>query len=198
MILIQLLSAFLRIGAFSFGGGYAMIPLIAAEVEQYGWIDPKTFADVIAIAEMTPGPIAINLATFVGYKSAGFLGAAIATIGVALPSFLLILLVGGWLKRLRGNPVKEAVFAGIRPVTAGLIASAAYLVGKGTLMAAEQGVPGRALLNLGGTSIDVPSVLIAAACLVVLLKSKLHPGMVILGAAAVGILVGLVFPGFGR
>jgi chromate transporter len=198
MILIQLFFAFLRIGAFSFGGGYAMIPLIAAEVEQYGWIDPKTFADVIAIAEMTPGPIAINLATFVGYKSAGVLGSAIATIGVVLPSFLLILLVGGWLRRLRGNPVKEAVFAGIRPVTAGLIASAAYLVGKGTLVAAVQGVPGRALLKLGETAVDLPSALIAVVCLAVLLKSRLHPGVVILGAAAVGILVGLVFPGFGR
>ena len=197
-MMLQLFLAFLRIGSFSFGGGYAMIPLIAAEVEQYGWIEPKTFADVIAIAEMTPGPIAINLATFVGFKTAGFFGSAVATIGVVLPSLLLILLIGGWLRRLRGNPLKEAVFAGIRPVVAGLIASAAFLVGKGTLLAGDSAPMGVPALRLGAFALDIPSVLISAICLAVLLKSRLHPGAVILGAAALGILVGIPFPGFGR
>jgi chromate transporter len=197
VILLQLFIAFIRIGAFSFGGGYAMIPLIAAEVERFRWIDTKTFADVIAIAEMTPGPIAVNLATFVGYQTAGLAGSTVATFGVVLPSLVLIILVGGWLRRMQGNRLKDAVFAGIRPVVAGLIASAVYVVGKGTLVVAGNAVGGSPVIRLPGIAFDLPSLLIALACLFVLLKSKLHPGAVILGAAAAGILTGFVVPGFG-
>lgn len=88
MIYLKLFLSFVKIGLFSFGGGYAMIPLIQKEIESHGWLTPSQFIDIIAIAEMTPGPIAINSATFVGYNTAGFLGGAVATFGVALPSLV--------------------------------------------------------------------------------------------------------------
>jgi chromate transporter len=91
MIYLSLLITFFKIGLFSFGGGYAMIPMIEREIESHGWLSPAEFIDIIAIAEMTPGPIAVNSATFVGFKTAGILGGLFATLGVALPSLLLIL-----------------------------------------------------------------------------------------------------------
>lgn len=202
MILVQLFFAFLRIGAFSFGGGYAMIPLIAAEVERYGWIDGKTFADVIAIAEMTPGPIAVNLATFVGFRSAGFAGSVVATFGVVLPSFVLIMVIGAWLRSLRNNPVKDAVFAGFRPAVIGLVVSAALVVGRsafvlrpGTKAAAAASYPS---LDLAGIPLDIPSIVIAAATLVALFRTRIHPGLILVGAGVAGALTGVVLPVFGR
>ncbi len=203
MILLQLFTAFLRIGAFSFGGGYAMIPLIASEVERFGWIDDKTFTDIIAIAEMTPGPIAVNLATFVGFKTQGLVGAAIATLGVVTPSFLLILLIGAWLKGLKGNPIKDAVFAGFRPVVVGLVLSAVLVVARSAFVlhqhatqAFQDGAyPG---LHLAGRAIDLPSILIGGATLIALFKTRVHPGLILLGTGGLGILVGIFFPAFGR
>ena len=92
MIYLQLFLTFLKIGAFTFGGGYAMIPLIRESVLGYGWLSEEQILNFIAIAESTPGPIAVNMATFVGASQAGILGALVATLGVVLPSFIIILL----------------------------------------------------------------------------------------------------------
>ena len=122
---LDLFVTFFRIGAFTFGGGYAMVPLIKSEAaDKKGWISEEDMLDIIAIAESTPGPIAINSATFVGYKTAGVLGSACATLGVVLPSFLIIALLGALLDRFSSlKPVAYAFF-GIRAGVLALIIKA--------------------------------------------------------------------------
>ncbi len=111
----QVFASFFRIGAFTFGGGYAMIPLIQNEaVEKRGWVTDEDILDIIAIAESTPGPIAINSATFVGYRAAGVLGSVCATLGVVLPSFVIILLISFVLKQFQDIKAVQYAFAGIR------------------------------------------------------------------------------------
>ena len=110
----DLFFTFMKIGAFTFGGGHAMIPLIQKEtVEKKGWISDDDIFDVVAIAESTPGPVAINSATFVGYKTAGFFGALAATLGVILPSFIIIFIISGVLREFRENTVVKYAFFGI-------------------------------------------------------------------------------------
>ena len=121
----KLFSTFFRIGAFTFGGGYAMIPLIQREaVEKNGWISDEDILEVVAIAESTPGPIAINAATFVGYRVAGFVGALGATAGVVLPSFLVILLISGVLRQFQYLDAVRYAFVGIRAGVLALIVKA--------------------------------------------------------------------------
>ena len=93
MVLIKLFLAFLKIGAFTFGGGYAMIAMIQAEAERHGWLTQEELVDFVALSESTPGPLAVNMATFVGIRTGGILGAIIATIGIVLPSFIIILII---------------------------------------------------------------------------------------------------------
>ena len=114
-VLINLFMAFARIGAFTFGGGYAMIPLIQKEaVEKRGWVTDEDILDIIAIAESTPGPIAINSATFVGYKAAGVLGSVCATLGVVLPSFVIILALSFVLQQFQSVEIVQYALNGIR------------------------------------------------------------------------------------
>lgn len=111
----SLFATFMKIGGFTFGGGYAMIPIIHAEVvEQKGWLTEDDMVDILAIAESTPGPIAINSATFIGYKKGGLLGSALATLGVVLPSFLMILLISLFFTQFREAQWVGHAFAGIR------------------------------------------------------------------------------------
>ena len=121
----RVFSTFFKIGAFTFGGGYAMIPLIQREaVEKQGWISEEDILEVVAIAESTPGPIAINAATFVGYRVAGFSGAVCATVGVVLPSFVIILLISGVLRRFQNVDAVRYAFVGIRAGILALIVKA--------------------------------------------------------------------------
>ena len=168
MELWTLFYSFFKIGAFSFGGGYAMIPLIQQEIVlRHGYLTLQQFSDIIAIAEMTPGPIAVNSATFVGYRVAGVTGSAVSTFGVVLPSFLVILLVASFFVRFQHHPAVQAVLRGIRPVVIALIALAAVTVGRISL-------------------VDWPSALIALLVLVAILKTKLHPVLIIVGAGIMG------------
>lgn len=113
--LLQVFLSFFKIGAFTFGGGYAMIPLIQNEaVEKRGWVTDDDILEVIAIAESTPGPIAINSATFVGYRAAGVLGSVCATLGVVLPSFVVILVISFVLKQFQDIKAVQYAFQGIR------------------------------------------------------------------------------------
>lgn len=124
-VLLQLFLTFLKIGAFTFGGGYAMIPLITHEaVIKHKWIEEKDILDVVAIAESTPGPIAVNSATFVGYRVGGFLGAALATTGVVLPSFIIIFIIAAVLRQFRELKYVSCAFMGIRAGVLALIIKA--------------------------------------------------------------------------
>ena len=118
---------FMKIGAFTFGGGYAMIPLIQREaVEKHGWVTDDDILEIVAVAESTPGPIAINAATFVGYRVAGFFGAAAATMGVVLPSFLIILLISRVLQAFQSLQAVQYAFFGIRAGVLALLLKALW------------------------------------------------------------------------
>ena len=129
--LLSVFGVFFRIGAFTFGGGYAMIPLIQKEaVEKKKWITDDDILEIIAIAESTPGPIAINSATFVGYRVAGFLGALAGTLGVVLPSFVLILALSYVLQEFQEFPVVQYAFTGIRAGVLALLCKALWTMYK--------------------------------------------------------------------
>ncbi len=128
---LSLFWTFFKIGAFTFGGGYAMIPLIQREVvENHKWLDDDDIMTVIAISESTPGPIAINMATFVGYRTGGVLGSTMATFGVVLPSFIIILLVSGALREFYHLDVVRYAFQGIRAGVLALIFKALWTLYK--------------------------------------------------------------------
>lgn len=126
MIYPDLFLTFARVGLFTFGGGYGMMPLIQEVVTQRGWLDAETLLQYIGICESTPGPIAVNMATFIGASQAGILGSACATLGVVLPSFVIILLIAAVLKDFRQDPHVRAALAGITPVVAGMITATGF------------------------------------------------------------------------
>lgn len=129
MILIELFIGFLKVGCFAFGGAYGAIPLIRDVVLSYGWLDEEMLTYMIAVSESTPGPIMVNLATYVGSSQAGFPGAAAATLAVVLPSFLIILLVTALLKAVLKDPCVQAVLRGLKPCMIGIIlATGAYMI----------------------------------------------------------------------
>lgn len=127
----QMFMTFVKIGSFTFGGGYAMIPLIQREVvDNKKWIDRKEFIDMLAMAQSAPGVMAINTAIFIGYKMKGFKGSLVTAFGTALPSFLIILFIAIVFTNFRDNPVVERIFKGIRPAVVALIAAPIYKMGK--------------------------------------------------------------------
>ena len=120
--LLTLFLSFLKIGAFTFGGGYAMIPIIQREViDRRKWIAGSDFLDLLTVAQSAPGPISLNTAVFVGYKIGGYAGAAAAVLGVVLPSFVIILLIAMFFSGIRNNPFVDAAFRGMRPAVVALI-----------------------------------------------------------------------------
>ena len=135
LVLIQLFTTFLKIGAFSFGGGYAMLPLLEEEViRNHAWMTSSEFIDIFAISEMTPGPIAVNAATFLGFRVSGVLGAAAATLAVILPSFVVISLIYLSLNKFKESKYVGWVFEGIRPIVIGLIIAAGITVSKSSFV----------------------------------------------------------------
>lgn len=130
MLYFQLFYTFFKIGLFGFGGGYAMLSMIQGEVvTRYGWLSPQEFTDIVAISQMTPGPIGINSATYVGFTATGSVwGAVIATFAVVLPSFILMLAISKFFLKYQKHPAVEAVFSGLRPAVVGLLASAALVL----------------------------------------------------------------------
>lgn len=141
MIFLQLFYTFFKIGLFGFGGGYAMLSMIQNDVVmRHGWLSSSEFADIVAISQMTPGPIGINAATYVGYTAAvnagcshetGILGSAIATCSVVLPSFILMILISRFFLKYQKHPAVASVFGGLRPGVVGLLASAALTLMNG-------------------------------------------------------------------
>lgn len=190
MIYLKLLSSFFKVGLFSFGGGYAMIPLIQKEIESHGWITSSEFVDIIAIAEMTPGPIAVNSATFVGYKTAGVLGSISATTGVALPSLIIAIFISKFFFKYQKHPLNTYIFYGIRPVIAALIMTAAVFVAETSFFTHKLSIESlKLLISTSLKLIDIPSVIMMIAALIALIKFKVHPILVILGSGIVGIIL---------
>lgn len=130
MIYLELFFAFFKIGLFGFGGGYAMLSFIQNQVvEQYGWITQGEFADIVAISQMTPGPISINSATYIGYTvSASALGSTMATLGLCMPSIILMLVAAYIFSQIKNSPIIRSVIRAMRPVVIALILAAAFLL----------------------------------------------------------------------
>lgn len=166
---LDLLVSFFKIGLFGFGGGYAMVPLLEREISAHGWLNPTEFLDIVAISEMTPGPIAVNAATYIGFRTAGVVGALIATLGLVLPSLILVVLAARFFLRFQEKPAVQAVLGGIRPVTIGLIGSAVLFFMENSVFTGALGLewleqrlfgaagayPGFPGVNLGGILIFV-------------------------------------------
>lgn len=165
MTYLKLFLTFLKIGAFSFGGGYGVIPLIKTELVETGVISEKAFTDFIAISESTPGPFAVNIATFVGSETAGFLGAALATIGVVLPALLIMLYASFALKKLSGYKYFKAITEGVQPFVTGLILATGITLTLKTFLL-TYGV-------LTTPKIDITALLITIATLIYVFTFKL-------------------------
>ena len=186
MICLQLFFSFLQIGTFSFGGGYAALHLIPNQVVSlHHWISMAEFTDLITISQMTPGPIAINSATFVGIQVAGLPGALVATAGSVLPSCVIVLLLAFLYYKFKGFSVIQGILAGVRPAVVAMIASAGVSM---VLLA----VYGTRTLPADPTAVQWTAVAILAGGLVVLRKWKVNPVWVILGSGLVGILAGIL------
>ena len=185
MIILNLFLTFFKIGAFTFGGGYAMIPLISESVLKYGWTTEKELVNFIAVSESTPGPFAVNMATYVGSTAGGFFGAVAATLGVILPSFLIILLIAKIYLKFKENKYVSGIMYGIRPAVVGLIGSAVISIGK-TVFFPKGFSPDFLSAEL------IISVIIFAFMFFLRMKKK-NPILIIVISAAAGILAGYVF-----
>jgi chromate transporter len=179
---LALLGTFAKVGFFTIGGGYAMIPLIQRELAAHDWLSAAEFVDILGLSEMTPGPIAVNAATFVGYNVGGVRGAMLATLGVALPSLVLLLTMAGTFFRYRNHAGKIATFHLVRPVVVGLLALAALAVLAQALL--DEG----ASWKQGIGAVNPVAVLIFVLALVGLLRYRLNPILVILASAGCGLL----------
>jgi chromate transporter len=168
--MLELFSTFFLIGLFTIGGGYVMIPVIQKEVLINGWLSSQQFKEILAISEMTPGPIAINTATFVGYKIGGFWGAIFATTGVVLPSFIVILLISKAYEIYATNRSVRGFMSGITPAVSAIILSAVITVGKGSVN-------------------SLPSIVFCLIAFIILYKTKLNLIFVLLIAGIVGLII---------
>ena len=189
---LKLFLTFFRIGAFTFGGGYAMLPLIQDAVLQNKWLSEEAIVNFIAVSESTPGPFAINIATYVGMERGralldlpgGFLGAAVATLGVVLPSFIVILIVARVYKKFQESKTVKGCMNGLRPSVIGLIAAAVLNIGTTVFFP-----DGFSLSALNPYNIVV-SLVISIIGVLLIFKKKIHPIVLIVISAALGIAAG--------
>jgi chromate transporter len=170
-LLLQLLTTFFKIGLFSFGGGYAMIPLIEKEiVGKRAWVDKDEIVDVLAVAQSTPGAVAVNSATAIGYKIAGKKGALFSTVGVAVPSFVIIITIASFFSKIKDYKVVQNAFAGIGAAVVALIITAAVSVSKNSIK-------------------DRIDILLAAITFVLVAFFKVNPIFLIIGGALYGAIM---------
>ena len=188
MLYVRLFWEFFKTGLFAVGGGMATLPFLYSMSDTTGWFSHAQLADMIAVSESTPGPIGVNMATYVGFTAAGIPGAVIATLGLITPSIIIILIIARVLAAFRQNKYVDAAFYGLRPCSVGLIAAAGLLVVKIALFDFD-------LFKESGVLMDLFNwkAILLAAVLIVLTRyvkplKKLHPVFFILGSAAVGAL----------
>ena len=184
MIYLDLFLGFLKVGCFAFGGAYGAIPLIRDVVMSYGWLNDEMLTYMIAVSESTPGPIMVNLATYIGSSQAGFLGASIATLAVVLPSFLIILLVTALLKTALKNKYVQAILRGLKPCVIGIVlATGIYMVLK------------NCFVTISDVTVNLNAVIISALLIASMFgykhlkKKKLSPISLIILSAFLGIIV---------
>ncbi len=184
MIYLDLFLGFLKVGCFAFGGAYGAIPLIRDVVMSYGWLRDEMLTYMIAVSESTPGPIMVNLATYIGSNQAGFLGAVVATLAVVLPSFLIILLVTALLKTALKNKYVQAVLCGLKPCAIGIVlATAIYMV------------LSNCFVKISDVCINIPAIIISIILVLSIIsyrqltKKKLSPILLMVISAVAGVVV---------
>ena len=188
-IMITLFAIFFKVGLFSFGGGNAMLPLIYQSIQEVGIMSSEEFSDMVALSQVTPGPVAVNAATYVGLVTQGVPGAIIGTIGVCLPCFIIMMIVIKLLDKFKNNKYVEGAFVGIRPATIGLITAAVVFIAegvlvKGTMVSTQMFDPG--YYNL------IP-IIIFGLSIVLISVFKIKPIWVMLIMGFVGALIGGLF-----
>lgn len=172
MMWLDMIFTFMKIGVFSFGGGYAILALIQQEVVlKHGWLTQAQFADIVAISQMTPGPIAVNAATFIGYQRAGILGSLMCTFGVIFPSLVMMLVITMTYLKLKKLPWFRNIFTNLRLLTIGLIGAAMWLIGAGAFT-------------------DWFTIAVFVVCFGLYWRFRMNPVYMMLGAALLGIVVG--------
>lgn len=192
----ELFWTFFKIGALTFGGGYAMLGIVQSEVIRLGWLDGTQLADYVAISESTPGPLAINIATAIGSEKGGevlgvwgsLLGALLATLGTVLPSFIIILIVARFFESFKDSRIMKGFMVGLKPAVVGLIGSAFITLGEAVIF--PSGTPSLAVFQ--GFDLYVSLVIFVGA--LILAFKKLHPIAIIGISAACGIAAGFLLP----
>ena len=194
---LELFWTFFKIGAFTFGGGYAMLPLVQAAVIEHNWLSEAQIVDFIAVSESTPGPFAINIATYVGSQRGGAIfdgslfgvifGAFVATLGVVLPSFVIILIVARFFERFKESKIVSGCMSGLKPAVIGLISSAIISIGITVFF------PMNISLSVFKSAVFYVSLGIFVLMTVLSQNKKISPIYIIVGSAVLGIVFGYVF-----
>ena len=202
MIIIRLFLSFCKVGLLGFGGGLAIVRLIYDSIQPFLDMSRETFANIVAISQITPGPLAVNTATYVGFEAAGLAGSLAATLGVILPEFIIMSIVCRMIMKFKENRYLQGAIAGIRPATMGLIGAAAVtliapsLAGEGRLGTnllemigtdAGAGIPGL----ISGSPVDIISVIILAVTVLLVAKYKKSPFKVLLIMGCIGAVIGI-------
>lgn len=178
MSFLLFLLEFFKIGAFTYGGGLAMIPILRETSLRFNWLTEAQFADLIAVSQSTPGPIAINMATYIGYREFSILGAILASLILILPAFLMALMLGNFLARYKDERFVKAGFVGIKATIIGLVGAAIVQVGKVSLLTTGANV-----------AFDIKAVLLMLFFFWLILKTQKHPVLYVFLAAIIGIVV---------
>ena len=201
MMILHLFLSFFKVGLLGFGGGLAIVRLIYDSIQPFLDMSRETFANIVAISQITPGPLAVNTATYVGFEAAGIGGALAATFGVILPAFIIVSLVCRTIQKFRDSRIVNGALKGIRPATMGLIGAAAVTLVAPTL--AGEGRLGCGLLSrlgagtgglyglISGSPIDIISVIILVATVIMIVKYKKSPFLVLLIMGCVGAILGV-------
>lgn len=184
MLYLRLFFEFFKAGLFAVGGGLATLPFLYNISDATGWYTHMDLADMVAVSESTPGPMGVNMATYVGFTTGGVPGAVTATLGLITPSVIVIIIVAQFLRRFSENRYVKGVFYGLRPASVGLIAAACFLVGKLALLNAEVYQKTLSLLSL----IHWKAVLLAALLYVAMKKIQLHPIFFLAASAVIGVV----------
>ncbi|MDA3835917.1 MAG: chromate transporter [Spirochaetales bacterium] len=185
MILLKLFLTFARIGIVGFGGGYAMIPLIQAEIHANGWLSRSEFGDIVAVSQMTPGPVAVNAATFIGIRTVGISGALAATVGLIIPSLIIVAIAAHMVEKFKESKILQSMLSCIRPAAIGLIGSAVMLFAS---MSLYSGTFSEGTFRLEWTGISI-----FIAVLVLAKKFKIHPIYTIIFSGLAGIGLFMLF-----
>lgn len=184
MNLLTLFYVFFRIGLFSFGGGYAMLPFMYESFQSFNVMDAEEFSNLLALSQITPGAIGLNAATYVGYATAGVPGAIVASFAVILPSIIIIFIVAHFYDKYMKSKIVEGIFSGIRPVTVGLLAASIVFVGESSLFVADFTISN--ILEYGVRYISIIPLCFFIVALVLRGKFKINPIIIILVAGIAG------------